>query len=200
VLDPGVTGSAAKLAFLGVTAILTHRDALRYTDVAPETPNANWGPGYRLVARENDGSSVWQVVAQPASALVTLHGGFGDPLPPKGHDVYFPLVSPSGVAYFEIRARQAGLVRITFLANPPDGEKRVLRLADAGHELSFSLDGRTLVSTLVEVPSGLSMLLVKTDPAATSVEDAIILTAPVADRATGTPQLTADQVSQSIGF
>src|SRR5204862_466231 len=58
VLDPASPGTAAKLAFLGVTAIVTHRNALRYTDVAKDVPNASWGPGYRLVARTGDGSSV----------------------------------------------------------------------------------------------------------------------------------------------
>jgi hypothetical protein len=52
----------------------------------------------------------------------------------------------------------------------------------------------------VAVPSGLSLLLVKTDPPPTSVEDAIRLTPPIATRAAGEPQLNAQAVSPDIGF
>jgi O-antigen/teichoic acid export membrane protein len=200
VLDPASPGTAEKLAFLGVTAIVTHRDALSYTDGVPDVPNPNWGPGYRLIARDPDGASVWQVVASPAPSLVTLHSGFGDPWRPRGTTVEFPLDSPSGVGYFEIRTKEARVLRLTFGAEPPSGSRRVLRVADTDSEVPFTLDGPTSVSVLVEVPSGLSLLLLKTDPAATSTEDAIELTAPRAERASGKPQLQAEPISPDIGF
>lgn len=200
VLDPASAQTASSLAFLGVTAIVTHRDALRYTDVDGFVPNASWGPGYRLVARTPDGSSVWQVVASPAPALVTMYSGFGDPMPPKGDTVYFPLTSPSGVGYFEIRAKQAGVMKLVFDAVPPAGSERLLRISDERTEVPVTLDGTTRVSVNVAVPSGLSRLLVKTDPAATSTDDAIELTAPVASGASGNAQLQAEPVSPDVGF
>jgi hypothetical protein len=200
VLDPGASGTAEALAFLGVTAIVTHRDALRYTEAAPDVPNASWGPGYALVTRTGDGASVWRVVAPPAPALVTLHSGFGEPKPPERGAIDFPLVSPSGVGYFELRAKEPGVVRLTFDAEPPTGAQRVLRIADADSEIPITLVGRTPVSLLVEVPTGLSLLFVKTDPAATSVDDAIDITAPRAKRASGTPDLQAEPISPDVGF
>jgi hypothetical protein len=150
--------------------------------------------------RAPDGSSVWRVVARAAPALVTLHSGFADPLRPKGSEIGFPLLSPSGVGYFEIRAREAGVIRLVFDAQPPEGQKRVLRVADSQTEVPFTLDGRTHISVRVAVPSGLSLLLLKTDPAATSPEDAIDLTAPNSERAAGPAQLQADLISSDIGF
>jgi hypothetical protein len=200
VLDPASPGAAEDLAFLGVTAIVTHANALRYRDGVPEVPNASWGPGYELVGRSSDGSSTWQVVAPAAPVLVTVHSGFGDPSPPQGDKVPFPLISPSGVGYFELRARHEELVRLTFEATPPSGPRRVLRIADASNERPYSLAGRSRISLLVRVPAGLSSLLVKTDPAATSEADAIFLTVPRAERASGSPDLVAQPVSPDIGF
>ena len=51
VLNPRVPGTAETLALLGVTAIVTHKDALGYRDDQPDVPNASWGPGYELVKR-----------------------------------------------------------------------------------------------------------------------------------------------------
>jgi O-antigen/teichoic acid export membrane protein len=202
VLDPATPGVARALAFMGVTAIVTHPDALAYREVAeiPDVPNADWGPGYRLVARTADGSSVWQVVARPAPALVMTHGGFGDPRAPRGGIVDFPLLSPSGVGYFEIVAKKPGVLRLTFDAEPPVGKKQVLRIADAETETPVVLRGRTRISVRVEVPRGHSLLLVKTDPAATSVKDAVEVTAPQVERSSGPPELHAQLVSPDVGF
>jgi hypothetical protein len=76
----------------------------------------------------------------------------------------------------------------------------VLRLADADAELQFPMEGRTVVSVVVEVPRGLSLLFLKTDPAATSADDAIDVTAPITERVSGTPQLQAERISPDIGF
>jgi hypothetical protein len=200
VLDPASPQTAPSLALLGVTAIVTHRNALRYTDVDGYAPNANWGPGYRLVARTPDGSSVWQVVAPPAPALVTMYSGFSDPLPPSNGRVQFPFTSPSGVGYLEIRAKQPATLRLEFEAEPPPGSSRVLRITDEQTEVPVTLHGPTHVSVNVAVPSGLSRLLLKTDPAATSVDDAIMLTAPLAVRTSGTPALHAEPVAPGVGF
>jgi hypothetical protein len=73
-------------------------------------------------------------------------------------------------------------------------------LGDAENELAFELDGRTPISVLVEIPRGVSYLLVKTDPAATSEEDAIVILAPRAERATGPAELHAVPTSPDPGF
>jgi hypothetical protein len=131
---------------------------------------------------------------------VTMHGGFADPKPPEQGAVEFPFVSPSGVGYFELRAKEGGVMRLTFDAEPPAGARRVLRVGDADSEVQFVLAGRTPVSLLVDVPRGLSLLFVKTDPAPTSLDDAIDLTAPNATRASGQPALDAMPESPDIGF
>jgi len=199
VLDPSAPGVAQTLALLGVTAIVTHADALDYIGAAPKVPNANWGPGYRLVARTRDGSSVWQVVAPSAPALVTLPGGFGQPRLWDHGAGGFPFDSPSGVGEIQFTARDAAVVRLTFGATPP-GREQTLRLADKDNELPFDLKGTPEVSTLVQIPRGTSYLLVKTDPAATSDEDAIVLSAVRAERASGSPQLHAVPISPDPGF
>jgi hypothetical protein len=92
-------------------------------------------------------------------------------------------------------------VRLSFEGQAPAGESaRELRVADAERELSFTLGGGTVVSFLVEVPAGESRLTLKTDPAATSIEDAVQLSAPRAARALGVPQLVAELVTEDPGF
>jgi O-antigen/teichoic acid export membrane protein len=199
VLNPRVPGTAEALAFLGVTAIITHPDALRYVDTAKDTPNASWGPGYELVARVPDGSSVWRVVAVAAPALVTLTGGFGEPLTDERSFVGYPLVSPSGVGTIEFTAKAPSTVRLEFDATAPRPEQ-TLRLADADREISFDLTPSASIGVPVEVPRGHSYLAVKTDPAATSVADAVVVSKPRAIRAFGTPALVAQTISTDPGF
>jgi hypothetical protein len=189
-VDPRAPGAAEALSFLNVTAMVTHPDALDFADDVPDVPNADWGAGYELVARTPDGSSVWRVVAPAAPALVLLEGGFGPPELREGGVVY-PLVSSSGVGTMELIARAPSVARISFLATPPEGRKRVLRIADSASERPYVLDGPTLVSVRVNVPRGRSYLVVKTDPPATSAEDAIVLSAPRATTSAGEPELEA---------
>jgi hypothetical protein len=130
---------------------------------------------------------------------VTLTGGFSGPTPQAHGVVGYPFTSPAGVGTIEFTARSARVVRLSFEATPPNGSQ-TLRLADGTHELPFPLEGRTAVSALVEIPRGRSFVLVKTDPAATSEADAIVLSAARATRATGTPDLQAEQISADPGF
>jgi O-antigen/teichoic acid export membrane protein len=199
VLDPSAPGVAQTLAFLGVTAIVTHPDALDYIAGASKVPNATWGPGYKLVARTPDGTSVWRVVAPPAPALVTLPGGFGQPSAPKQGVVEFPLDASSGVGELRFTAQQGGVVRLSFDARPP-GREQTLRLADETNEVPFDLMGPISVSALVEIPRGTSYLLVKTDPPATSDDDAIVLSGVHAERGSGAPALHAVPISADPRF
>ena len=197
-LDPATPGVASALAFLGVTAILIHPDGHADVEVAPREPRED--DGYASVARLPDGTTVWRVVAMPAPALVTPGGGFAPPARSGHGDIGYALVSPAGVGLIEFIAKEAGVVRLVFDATPPADERRVLRVADPDRERSFVLDGRTPVSVIVEVPRGRSFLQVKTDPAATSEEDAIVLGVPRAERTSGTAELRAELISPDPGL
>ena len=140
-LDPTQPGTASNLAFLGVTAISLHPGAHADVEVQPRNPSGS--SGYRLVARYPDehsiwypdGASVWQVVAQPAPALVTLPGGFASPELVSRGLVEYPLVSTAGVGVIEVTARSAGVVRLVFDATPAHGKPATLRVADSKSEL-----------------------------------------------------------------
>lgn len=199
-VHPGAPGTAEALALLGVTAIITRADALDYAENTPDIPRRSWGPGYELVERWPDGSSVWRVTAPAAAALVTLPGGFAGPTRATNGHVGYPLVSPSGVGLLEFVAKAPSVVRLAFDATPPGDEPRVLRIADAETEVPFTLEGRTPVSVLVDVPRGRSYVLVKTDPAATSEDDAVVISTPRARAAALAPQLRAEPLADDPGF
>lgn len=197
-LDPAQPGTAQTLAFLGVTAIAIHPYAHVDAEVAPTEPKAR--EGYRLVGRFPDAASVWQVVAPPAPALLTLPGGFAKPQRMQDGSVGYAFISAAGVGVIDVVATSPRVVRLFFDAVPPKGKQNVLRLADSKGEQAFKLNGRTRVSVLVEIPRGHSQLLAKTDPAATSTSDAIVISAPRAEKASGTPMLHADLISPDPGF
>jgi O-antigen/teichoic acid export membrane protein len=206
-LDPTQAGTAASLSLLGVTAIALHKGALADAEIQAREPTGS--EGYRLVAKYPheqsiwypDGASVWQVTAAPAPALVTLPGGFDKPhLGADGVAVY-PLISSGGVGVLDFTASSAGLVRLVFDATPPPGAKTAtLRVADSKSEQAFPLAGRTPISVLVAIPRGQSQLLLKTDPPPTSAADAILISIPRAERASGAAVLHADLVSPDPGF
>jgi O-antigen/teichoic acid export membrane protein len=196
--DPATPGTAQALALLGVTAIAIHSQGHADVEVAPRVPEA--GEGYEPVARFPDGSSVWRVVARPAPALVVPTGGFAPPRREDEGRVGYPLVSPSGVATIEFIAIESGVVRLVFDAEPPGERRQALRVADSDSERSFTLGALTPVSLLVEVPRGRSFVEVKTDPSATSEEDAVVLSGARAELASGTPDLRAEPLSPDPGF
>jgi hypothetical protein len=199
-VNPSTPGTAEQLALLGVTAIVTHGDALRWGPAEYPPNPTDWGPGYRLVARLPTGASTWQVFARPAPAFVAAVSGFGPPEPLENGTPAFPLLSPSGVGYFTIRAKRDGVVRLSFDADPPSGERRVLRLADNSHERRFALNGRTHISIVLDIPRGVSLVLVKTDPAPASREDAIVISGLQVERAAQPAQLAALLQDADPGF
>jgi O-antigen/teichoic acid export membrane protein len=198
VLDPAEPGTAQDLALLGVTAIALHPDAHVDVEVAPREPAA--GQGYRLLGRFGDGAAVWQVVASPAPAFVTLPGGFAAPRRTSEGFIGYPLISPAGVGVLEIRARQPGTVQLVFDARAPTGAKRSIRIGDSQREQTFNIGGTTRIFISVEIPRGVSRLLIKTDPPPTSETDAIVLSTPHAEKTTAPPVLHADLISADPGF
>jgi O-antigen/teichoic acid export membrane protein len=199
-VHPGAPGTAEALALLGVTAIITRPDALDYAENTPDIPRRSWGPGYELVERWPDGTSVWNVTAPAAPALVTLPGGFAGPIRASEDDAGYALVSPSGVGLLEFVAKAPSVVRLTFEATPPGSETRELRMTDEQTEVPFRLDGPTPVSVFVEIPKGRSYVLAKTDPPATSMDDAIVISTPRAHTAAQDPQLRAVPIAPDPGF
>jgi O-antigen/teichoic acid export membrane protein len=205
-LDPTQPGTASALSFLGVTAVSVHPGAHADVEIQPRDPAGSHG--YRLVARYPhersiwypDGASVWKVVAPPAPALVTLPGGFASPQRDSRGVVVYPLVSTAGVGVLEFTARTPAVVRLVFDATAPKGKAASLRVADSKSEQKFALAGRTAVSVLVAIPRGRSQLLLKTDPPPPTPADALLITTPRAERASGTPALHAGLVSSNPGL
>lgn len=200
VVNPSSPGVAEQFALLGVRGIVTHPGALRWSP-APFPPNPeSWGPGYKLVGRSDDGSSTWLVTAKPAPALISAVAGFSTPVPLDDALPGYALTSSSGVAYFTIRAKQPTVAQLSFDAEAPGGKSQVLRLADSSNERRVALRGLTHVSLPVAIPRGFSLVLVKTDPAATSLEDAIMLSKIRLEATTEQPQLNAVLESDDPGF
>jgi hypothetical protein len=197
ILDPAQAGTASTLAALGVTAIAIHPGGVADTPVQPREPTD--GMGYRLVGRFPDRSSVWAVDAPRATAVVTLPGGFALPRLVSGDVVGYPLVASSGVALMELRARDAGVVRLFFDVLVPSGSPQ-LRIQDSQGDHPFPLSGKVSFDVNVEVPRGVSQLLFKVEPPATSESDAIVVTQPRADAPSGAPLLRAIPASPDPGF
>jgi len=197
VLDPAQAGTAQTLALLGVTAIAIHPGGPADTPLQPREPATS--PGYRLVGRFPGGASVWAVVAPPAPALVTLPGGFAAPRLVAGDVVGYPLIAPSGVALLELRAKSPGVVRLLFDATAPSGERQ-MRIQDAQGEHSFIFTASMHFDLAVEVPRGVSQLLLKIDPAPTSEAEAVVLSQPRTEGASGAAVLRAIPSSAAPGF
>jgi len=198
-LDPTQAGTGEALSLLGVTALGINPRAHVDAEILPGNPAGD--KRYKLVGRFPDGASVWQVVAPPAPAFVTLPGGFAAPRREQDGRVVYPFIAAGGVGAIGIAAKTPGVVNLVFDARPPAGSKRALRIDDStGHEQTFTLEGLTKVSVPVQVARGQSQLLIKTDPPATSQADAILVSVPRAERATSPPALQAEPISADPGF
>jgi O-antigen/teichoic acid export membrane protein len=197
VLDPAQPGTAETLSLLGVTAIAVHPGGPADTPLQPREPTTD--PGYRLVGRFPDRSSVWRVVAQSAPALVTLPAGFGAPRLYPGTGVGYPLVDGAGVALLEIHAKKAGVIRLLFDATSPSGSREV-RIQDTQGEHPFTVDPTMHFDLNVQVTRGVSQLLLKVNPPPTSEADALIVSQPRTAPASGSPVLLATPTSSDPGF
>lgn len=179
-VDPRAPGTAAALASLGVTAIVTRADALSFAeDGFPPVPDADWGPGYALIERFPDGSSVWRVTADPAPAVVTLPSPeFGRPASPVGGTVLYRLQGADG--RLEIRSDSERVVRLRFDVHSEGERRRTLLLRGAEGEIGASFGTRTSISALVRLPRGCSRLAVEVEPSDSS---AVAFSAPWAESA-----------------
>jgi hypothetical protein len=194
--DPRAPGTAPELALLGVTSMVTRTTALDYEEnKAPERPDASWGPGYTLVQRFPDGSSVWRVTASPAPALSILAGeDFALPVFREGFFAY-PLIAPAG--HIEFMAPTSQAVQLQFDARSTDGVRRTLTMTGTNDELTFPVSGWTRISASVRVPRGRSQLALTFDPAPSELD--IELTAPWTRPASTHPLLQAFPASDTGG-
>jgi hypothetical protein len=197
ILDPAQTGTAQALALLGVTAIVIHPGGPADTPVQPREPTP--ADGYRLVGRFPDTSSVWAVTAPPAPAFVILAGGFALPRRIGEDGIGYPLIASGGVAVLELRAKAPGVIRLSFDATAPSGERQ-LRIQDTQGEHPYSFNDAMHFDLNVEVPRGVSQLVLKTDPAATSESDAVVLSQPLTATPSGAAQLRAIPAAPDPGF
>src|SRR5436305_4135567 len=159
-LDPALPGTADALSLLGVTAIVIHPGGPGDVPVQPTEPKN--GAGYRLVGRFPDTSSVWQVTAAPAPALVTDSGGFALP---RRDSTNGPVLSTlvAQPSYFQVRSKTEGVVQIVFDAVVQGSGNTTLRISDGTNEVAIPISGTTPVSIAVAVPRGLSQLAVRRD-------------------------------------
>ncbi len=197
VLDPKEPGTSSALSLLGVTAIVIHPGGVADVPVQPREPAP--ADGYRLVGRFPDTSSVWAVTAPPAPAFAMFAGGFAAPRRVENGVIFYPLIASGGVAVLEIRSRVPGIVRLEFDAAAPGGQ-RDLRVQDTQGEHPYGFTGSRHFAENIEVPRGVSQLLFKVDPAATSEADAVLLTQPSVGAGNGAATFRAISVSADPGF
>ena len=165
-------GTAAQLALLGVTAIVTHPDALDSGRTA-RRPSGFWVPRVRLVP---DAGRLVRVAGRraartgprdttPADSRIRL--GDADRRRLSVHLTF-------GCGTIELTHGRPGSSGSPL--RHPAGRAQTLRLADDTREIPSRsrADARLRV---VDIPRGRSYVLVKTDPAATSESDAIVLSA-----------------------
>jgi O-antigen/teichoic acid export membrane protein len=197
VLDPAEPGTASALSLLGVTAVVIHPGGPADVPVQPREPKGN--KGFRLIGRYPDTSSVWTVTAPPAPAFVMLSGGFSPPRRLETGAIAYPLIASGGVAVVELRAKEAGVVRLLFDATAPKSPLQ-LRIQDTQGEKAFTVNGSMPFDLNVEVPRGVSQLLLKVDPAPTSEQDAVLFSQPRVESASGAAVLHATPTSPDPGF
>ena len=190
-VDPAAPGTAAKLARLGVTTILTRPTALAFkSEATPSVPNASWGPGYRLLGRSADGSSVWRVDASPAPVLPLLaRSDFPGPLDPQDGVVRYPLGGASGRIVLE--ADEAATVLLHFDAYPTSEEPLEVVLTGASGEARVPVTGHGPVAVPVAVPRGRSTIRLSTAPEPAPGVVPVEITSPWAEPTTTAPVVTA---------
>lgn len=155
-VDPTVPGAAAKLAAIGVTAVITRPDTLsRALEVPMPDVSPKLGDGFSLIDTTSDGTSVWRVTAAPAPAVAFADvRTFSLPLPNAQGRVVQRLDGPSGTIHVVRLApgRAAGVLHVTVYA-------------DGSSPRRFTLGGRTLTAT----PMGTAVALPLDEPTDTAL-------------------------------
>jgi hypothetical protein len=166
-VDPVSPGTAAALSTVGVSTILVHPDVYTALGVPKQAPQ-DLGPGYRLLGRFPDGTSMWKVTAQPAPALATFGSGFGA-AELTGRRPSRWLLAKDGT--IEMYARKAGLFRARIGVNSFSRPRTVWIKGEGGARRFVVLPSRADVSLLLRVPAGRSTLTVETSPGPERIPD-----------------------------
>jgi len=162
VLDVAAPGTAGRLAGFGVTAITLRPQEQQHEGVLLPARTSP-GPGYRLVGRAGDGTSVWTVTARPDAAVAVPWSGFtklelrGKPAPRRWMD--------EQVASVAIFSRAGGLVRASFIAGSWGRPRAITVTGQEGmarRQLPAWTD--TPVDLLLRVPAGLSAVTLRANP------------------------------------
>jgi hypothetical protein len=192
-VHPGAQGTASQLSTLGVTAIVTRPDTLSYADpTRPPERRAQWGPGYGLVQRFPDGTSVWRVTAAPAPAVASLPmAEFGFPSSPRGSFVGYAM--DSSTAHIDLLSKTDQVVLLRFTSATQGTRGRTLHVTGASGEVSAALGPSVDIATTVRVPAGRSRVAVSVEPQDVSDANAVELSAPWTQAAPGEePALVAE--------
>jgi O-antigen/teichoic acid export membrane protein len=196
-INPRAAGAAERLSLLGVTAILSRRNALDVLGVpVPDVPYAEWGPGYSLVERFPDGGSVWRVTARAAPALPTLPVNppdFVGPNMSKDGSIGYELAGKTGA--IDLWAPAPATVTLNFDARSTSGKTWTLRIAGTDTETSVPVGSTTRVSVPVHVPRGFSRLHLTVDPDPEAGEFPLRLSSPWAERTADASRLRAEHIS-----
>jgi hypothetical protein len=166
-VDPVAPGTPAALSALGVSTVLVHPDVYTSRGLPKQAP-ADLGPGYRLLERFPDGTSMWKVTAKPAPAVAGFLRGFG-PSELTGRQVPRWLHEEEGTV--ELYAPRAGLYRARIPVQSY-GRPRVVRIEGQGRGRLFVArpDGAD-ITLLLRLPAGRSTLTVETRPGPEPIPD-----------------------------
>jgi hypothetical protein len=159
-VDPVAPGTPAALSMLGVSTILLHPDVYTGVGLAKQAP-ADLGPGYRLLGRYPDGTSMWKVTAKPAPVLATFGPGFG-PSELTGREPSRWLLQKDGT--IDVYARKAGLYRARIRAVSNARPRTVLIEGARRSRRLLALPSGGELSVLLRLPAGHSTLTVETTP------------------------------------
>ncbi|MGZ4360135.1 MAG: hypothetical protein ACXVZW_10175 [Gaiellaceae bacterium] len=161
--DPCARGAAESLAFLDVTAIITRPNT--YGDFPSHNhlpAPISCGPGYRIVKRLADGTSVWRVIARPAPAVAVFRGAdFGQPDLPQGRFVSQRLDGDTG--RIDLYVKTPGLWRLRLPTLSQKGERLVVSGRDGARTFRPTSAQAVLVVPLI-LSRGHSRLLISVSP------------------------------------
>lgn len=166
VVDPAAPGTAEALAALGVTAAIVRPSTYVFTGggAAP----MQLGRGYRHIGRSPTGTSVWEVVADPAPALAVFTEGFWSAETPPGGATARWMTSDR--ARIDLVARRAGTYRARFFVSSY-AQPRKLEIRGRDRSTSFVVgSGRNIVLPL-RLPRGRSSLELTSLPGPQPVPD-----------------------------
>ena len=156
-VDPAAPGTAASLAALGVTAIVTRPTTYDWAEGMDVPDTSTYGPGYSLLRSVADGTRVWRVRASPAPAIAVFRGAAVADPPLRERDGTVAYALTGRVVQTDIYARAAGVWRLVFWVRRP-GDAHELTISGSTNSRTVRFGRQGLVSVLVAVPAGRSVV------------------------------------------